>query len=76
MGSQVPISDAWAQVEAALPPGWWLQGIRCASTGLAPEQRSDRWIAEARGPAGECEVVDDAAPEAALAQLAKQVRNR
>ena len=31
----------WAEVEEQLPPGWRLDGLRCASTGLTPEERSE-----------------------------------
>lgn len=47
------LSEAWADASAALPQGWQLEGVTCASTGLAPEQRSDRWRAIASGPGGE-----------------------
>jgi len=30
-----------------MPLGWHLDSLRCTSTGLAPEQRSDRWVAVA-----------------------------
>lgn len=36
-----------------LPDGWTLDGLRCASTGLSPEERSDDWVAVAIGPVGE-----------------------
>jgi hypothetical protein len=77
MASPTPISDAWASAAAALPDGWFLEGIRCASTGLRPEQRSERWVAEACGPAGECEIVEArSSPQEALAKLAARLRRR
>ena len=75
MSSPTPISDAWASAEAALPRGWFLQGIRCASEGLEPDQRSDLWVAEACGPAGECEIVNaPSSPQLALRKLAARLR--
>jgi len=47
------IGGVWARVQAALPDGWTVDGLRCASTGLAPEERSDDWIAVVLGPDGE-----------------------
>jgi hypothetical protein len=47
------LSEAWMEASAAFPLGWRLEGVTCASTGLAPEQRSDRWRAIAAGPKGE-----------------------
>src|SRR5437879_13148755 len=47
------LNRAWIAAEAARPSGWQLDSLRCASTGLAPEQRSDRWLALAAGPEGE-----------------------
>jgi hypothetical protein len=40
-------------------------GLTCASTGLGPEQRSDRWRAWAVGPNGEKIQAEDAGPIAA-----------
>ena len=77
MPSPTPIADAWASAEAALPQGWFLQGIRCASTGLSVDQRSELWVAEACGPAGECEIVDArSSPQRALEKLAARLRRR
>jgi hypothetical protein len=47
------LNETWARVQAALPEGWTLDGLRCASTGLGSEERSDDWIAVAVGPDGE-----------------------
>jgi hypothetical protein len=44
------IGEAWARTQAALPDGWTVDSLRCASTGLSPDERSDDWIAIARGP--------------------------
>lgn len=46
------LTEAWRRTEAALPSGWTLDSLRCASEGLAPELRSDDWIAVALGPGG------------------------
>jgi hypothetical protein len=47
------LTVAWADTQARLPEGWAIDGLRCASTGLAEEARSDDWVAMAAGPAGE-----------------------
>jgi hypothetical protein len=47
------LSEVWAEIAARLPPGWELEGLRCASTGLAPDERSSDWIAVAVGPGDE-----------------------
>ncbi len=47
------VNLAWTAAQRQLPEGWALDGLRCASTGLTPEQRSDDWIAVALGPNGE-----------------------
>ena len=44
------LAAAWARVEAGLPPGWSLEALRCASSGLRPDQRSQDWVAVAVGP--------------------------
>ena len=67
------MSDAWISAAAALPAGWRLQGLRCSSTGLAPSQRGDEWIAEACGPNGECVTVESAEPVEALTTLAERL---
>ncbi len=45
------LTEAWNDAQARLPDGWALEGLRCASTGVDTEQRSDEWIAAAIGPA-------------------------
>jgi len=47
------LDSAWVETEAAMPLGWHLDPLRCSSTGLAPEQRSSRWLAVAVRPAGD-----------------------
>ncbi len=57
IGSGTPPRDrltrTWTETQHRLPDGWTLAGLRCASTGLAPEDRSGDWIAAAIGPSGE-----------------------
>ena len=60
------LTEAWRRTEAALPDGWTLDGLHCASEGLALEQRSDDWIAVAIGPAGLERLSRAADPVAAL----------
>ena len=47
------LTAAWMEASELLPEGWTIDGLRCASSGLAEEQRSDDWIAVAIGPSGE-----------------------
>ena len=63
------IGATWARVQAALPDGWTVDSLRCASTGLAPEERSDDWIAIALGPDGEEQASQAPHPVAALEGL-------
>lgn len=64
------VGEAWTITQGRLPDGWTLDGLRCASTGLQDEQRSDDWLAVAVGPAGEERRVRAAEPIAALRGLA------
>jgi hypothetical protein len=50
MNASDELSAAWAETQACLPRGWTLDGLRCASTGLSPGERSDDWVAVAIGP--------------------------
>jgi hypothetical protein len=68
------MSKAWVEAEAALPLGWRLEGVTCASTGLLPEQRSDRWRAMAAGPNGETAEGEDDHAIGALHALARELR--
>ena len=67
------LNRAWIEAEAALPLGWHLDSLRCASTGLAPEQRSDRWLALATGPKGETIEGEGDGPIGALGTLARRL---
>ena len=60
------LTNAWRRVQVALPDGWQLDSLRCASEGLAVEQRSDDWIAVAVGPDGQERHVRASDPFAAL----------
>lgn len=64
----------WVETEAAMPLGWHLDSLRCASTGLAPEQRSDRWLAVAVGRADEKLEAEGGEPVAALGALVRLLR--
>lgn len=64
------LSAAWAEAQARLPHGWSLDGLRCASTGLSPDQRSDDWIAVAVGPDSAEREARAGGPIEALAALA------
>jgi hypothetical protein len=63
------LNVAWNRVQSALPEGWALDGLRCASTGLTEEERSDEWIAAAVGPDGAERRSRAADPVAALEGL-------
>lgn len=67
------LTEAWRRTQAALPTGWQLDGLRCASEGLAPDQRSDDWVAVAFGPDGVERRSRAADPIAALAGLVDAV---
>ena len=41
------LTEAWNAAATKLSPGWRLDGLRCTSTGLGPEQRGDAWRAVA-----------------------------
>jgi len=50
-----------------------LDGIRCTSTGLSPEQRGEGWRALAAGPAGESIEGTGADAVAALVDLSRRI---
>jgi len=66
------LNRAWITAEAALPLGWRLEGLTCASTGLQPEQRSDLWRAWATTPDGRS--IEGEGPIAVLNALARELR--
>jgi hypothetical protein len=67
------MSKAWMEASAALPIGWRLDGITCASTGLTPDLRSERWLARAIGPKGEAMAAEGEGAIAALGALARKL---
>ena len=67
------LSVAWAETQARLPGGWTLEGLRCASTGLSPDKRSDDWIAVAVGPDSVEREARAGEPLEALAALASSL---
>ena len=67
------LARMYRRTEAALPAGWRLEGLRCASTGLAMDQRSDEWHAVAHGPNGGELIGRGIEPAAALADLAARI---
>jgi hypothetical protein len=70
---QAGLNRAWIAASAALPLEWRLEGLTCASTGLGPEQRSDRWRAWAVGPKGERIEGEGEGPVSALNALAREL---
>lgn len=70
---QSGLNRAWVSAEAALPLGWRIEGVTCASTGLQSEQRSDRWRASATGPKGERITGEGDGPILALHALAREL---
>ncbi len=69
-----PLDRAWAATDAALPLGWSLDSLRCASSGLAPEARSVDWLAVAIGPRGEERIGRGSDAFGALDDLARLFR--
>jgi hypothetical protein len=67
------MSKAWTEASGALPIGWRLDGITCASTGLTPDLRSECWLARAIGPKGEALTADGEGAIAALGALARKL---
>lgn len=70
------VTEAWDRTQVALPAGWTLDSLRCASDGLAPDQRSDDWVAVALGPEGEERRARAPGPVAALEGLLSLVLGR
>lgn len=64
------LTNVWAEVQKKLPAGWTLGGLRCASTSLTPDQRSEDWIAVAVGPEGDERTYRASKPQSALRGLA------
>jgi hypothetical protein len=70
------LDAAWVEVSAAMPLGWYLESLRCTSTGQLPEQRSFRWTATASSPAGESLEGHGDEEVQALRSLARVLRER
>lgn len=68
------ISNLYVRTAHALPDGWVLEGLRCTSEGLRPEQRRDGWLVEACGPAGDCVKIEAPSPAEALFALSAEMR--
>lgn len=68
-GEPDDLTASWKRAQDRLPPGWTLDSLRCASTGLAPSDRSGDWIAIAIDPAGGEHRFRAADPVAALEGL-------
>jgi hypothetical protein len=73
MDAGFDLATAWLDAQAQLPDGWALDSLRCASTGLASDGRSDDWVAVAVGPGGEERRAQAADPVAALSALARSI---
>jgi hypothetical protein len=67
------LADAWRRAQEQLPNAWQLDGLRCGSTGLTPEERSDDWVAVATGPDGAQRTFQAADPFDALAGVVADV---
>ncbi len=67
------LSTAWLGAQHRLPNGWQLDGLRCASTGMTAEERSDDWVAVAHGPDGAKRTFQAADPIDALDGLVAYV---
>lgn len=76
MDAGFDLAAAWLEIQAQLPDGWTLESVRCASSGLAPGERSDDWVAMAVGPNGEERRSQASDPVGALAALAASFRER
>lgn len=68
------LGDAYRVAEAELPIGWRLDGLRCQSSGLQRDERSDDWRAVATGPDGAVLEGRAARPADALTDLLRQLR--
>ena len=68
------LRTAWVESQHELPDGWRLEALRCASTSLQPEDRSESWIAVAIGPEGEERTSRGEDPVLALAALVASLR--
>lgn len=70
------LGSAWASAQGRLPEGWTLEGLRCASTGLAEGQRSEDWVAVATSAGGAERTYRSSDPIAALDGLVADLETR
>ena len=68
------LRTAWVEAQHELPDGWRLEALRCASTSLRPDDRSESWIAVAIGIDGEERTARGEDPMLALAALVATLR--
>jgi hypothetical protein len=69
------LTELWRMADSAKPQGWELMGLRCTSSGRTADARSDRWLAEACGPADGCVRIESHSAEDALQQLTTRLRD-
>ena len=69
------LTTAWTAAQSHLPDGWQLTALRCASTSLLEEDRSDDWLAIAVGPQGEERIARGSGPVEALFDLVDSLAN-
>jgi hypothetical protein len=69
------VSLKWTALNARLPAGWTLDSLRCTSTSLRPEDRSDDWVAVALGPDGQEQRFRASDPLAPVDGLAARLRS-
>jgi len=67
------LTTVWHEADAALPDGWHLDSLRCASASLRPDDRSDDWIAVAVDTLGAEQMARAATPELAIRELVDQI---
>jgi hypothetical protein len=75
MAEATDLTTAWRSAQGHLPDGWRLEALRCASTSLSEEDRSDDWLAIAVGPGGEERTARGAGPVEALFDLVDSLAN-
>lgn len=69
------INTLWVATQVRLPEGWSVDGLRCASSGLTPAERSEDWVAVAIGPGGEERTARARAPEEAGSAASRSARS-
>jgi len=66
------LTAIWREADAALPDDWHLDSLRCASSSIRVEDRSDDWIAVAVDANGAERTARAATPELAIAKLVER----